>query len=573
MVRCPPSPPSDPSMPPTSQHRASSPDTLDGQSNLLTALHALHADEFTYLGQKLSGYERKYAESRIFRTYAMVKQYVLFMLKTWVKAAWAFVFFPTTLMDRIAIVLLSAAACAVMSVLLPWCLLCNIPLMRDLFDRFSRRVCNGLSIVNASYPTIFEELSNEQIATARKHLSQPIEESSNKSNRRVFNLDAAKLLLQCAALMYERTSRTTRRAASVAASHSFHPHRHPTDLGFTETPPGSHITDLCGITGAQAVTAELHGASAEENTICSIARDKLGLSYSTVSELNNTGSAFCGLFWDPQDTFVIVAFKGTTPADFKEWTGDFTFQMREAGLWLRGFGRVHDGFMDKVFPRRIPPGSRMPYTTIIEAIRKVAECLAEQSPGKPINVWITGHSLGCALASLVYSRLINEPRECGEDTVIRDAYLFAAPVVCDVESANAFNNRMNHFTECPRTMWRVTNGKDAVATSLPDEGDNSEWLLSPWNLFSFAHLGCEVKLRGAPERCQVSGTHITPGTHVVVASAFHLDALPDQNTPLRRTLRALQDLPLLGRLLAHGTGFYWVALQEVGAGTCEWVFE
>lgn len=71
----------------------------------------------------------------------------------------------------------------------------------------------------------------------------------------------------------------------------------------------------------------------------------------------------------------------------------------------------------------------------------------------------------------------------------------------------------------------------------------------------------------------MSGTHITPGTHVIVESAFHLDSLKDQETPLGAALHALQNLPLVGRLLAHGTGFYWAALQGVGAGACEWVYE
>lgn len=52
-------------------------------------------------------------------------------------------------MDRIAVVALSFAACVIMSILLPWCLVCNIPIVGELFDQLSRRVCNGLSIVNA----------------------------------------------------------------------------------------------------------------------------------------------------------------------------------------------------------------------------------------------------------------------------------------------------------------------------------------------------------------------------------------------------------------------------------------
>ena len=44
--------------------------------------------------------------------------------------------------------------------------------------------------------------------------------------------------------------------------------------------------------------------------------------------------------------------------------------------------------------------------------------------------------MGCSLAGLVYARMINEPDDFDDSVVIRDAYLFAAPIVCDVESAN-----------------------------------------------------------------------------------------------------------------------------------------
>lgn len=38
----------------------------------------------------------------------------------------------------------------------------------------------------------------------------------------------------------------------------------------------------------------------------------------------------------------------------------------------------------------------------------------------------------------------------------------------------------------------------------------------------------------------------------------------------RAGLRKLERLPLLGRLLSHGTAFYWVALRDASVGSCEW---
>lgn len=115
-----------------------------------------------------------------------------------------------------------------------------------------------------------------------------------------------------------------------------------------------------------------------------------------------------------------------------------------------------------------------------------------------------------------------------------------------------------------------------------------------------SHLGCELTLARSPDRCRVSGTHITPGTTVVVDSVGHRHSKtkgegivngsrPGEKTngvvhlnakkgmekkseeEIRKdTIRWLQSLPLIGRVLAHGTGFYWVALQDTDKGKCEW---
>jgi hypothetical protein len=39
---------------------------------------------------------------------------------------------------------------------------------------------------------------------------------------------------------------------------------------------------------------------------------------------------------------------------------------------------------------------------------------------------------------------------------------------------------------------------------------------------------------------------------------------------VRKTLHRLQNIPLIGRFLCHGTGFYWLGLQEMSVGACEW---
>ena len=53
------------------------------------------------------------------------------------------------IMDRIAVVSLSFVACVIMSIMLPWCQLCNLPLVQEIFNWFSSKFGNNLSLVNA----------------------------------------------------------------------------------------------------------------------------------------------------------------------------------------------------------------------------------------------------------------------------------------------------------------------------------------------------------------------------------------------------------------------------------------
>ncbi|KLO15955.1 alpha/beta-hydrolase [Schizopora paradoxa] len=538
--------------------------------NLFDELRALHADEFASLQKRLKGAVDEWNKSWWQVCFDITMEYFKFVGETWFKCVWMCFFFPLTMVDRLATIILSFASCAIITVLMFWCLFCSLPSVTSTADWVLSKFFGGLSIVNIAYPTIFRDLKGPQVQAAHEYLSKaPTQFSSLESRRtRVFNLDAAKVLLQCAALMYERTGKQTRKTARAAAENKVH----TTATEFDHGQAGNLIRQECGQKSADAVNASLHEINDEEITIKKIAMENLGLQYYPVSECNSLGSAFCALFWDPTDTFIIVAFKGTNPTDFKEWRTDFTFQMAHAREWINGFSRVHQGFLEKIFPDKI--NARTPYDTILKAIDVVSTRL-RQNKGEDtkINVWITGHSLGCALASVAYARMVNEARELGPNVRVRDAYLFAAPIVCDVDSAGAFNNRMNHFSNeqnFQKTMWRVTNGQDAVACSLPDAGDHTKWSLSPWNLFSFAHLGSEIKMRSTPTKCLVTGNHITPGTDVMIESALHIDRLDPETEPLRKTLAYMQNLPLIGPIMAHAPGFYWSSLSEVAAGACEW---
>lgn len=107
---------------------------------------------------------------------------------------------------------------------------------------------------------------------------------------------------------------------------------------------------------------------------------------------------------------------------------------------------------------------------------------------------VSGHSLGCAMATLAYTRALLGLDGLHPRVELCDAYLYGAPVVCDMASAKVFNDFMAHrqsATGNVRTVWRVTNvsalpvprfvlstlisfiqRSDAVTTLLPMLGDD-----------------------------------------------------------------------------------------------------
>ncbi|GBC30850.2 alpha/beta hydrolase protein [Rhizophagus irregularis DAOM 181602=DAOM 197198] len=107
-----------------------------------------------------------------------------------------------------------------------------------------------------------------------------------------------------------------------------------------------------------------------------------------------------------------------------------------------------------------------PAKRMVEAICNIAKKMHERNK-KKVNIWITGHSLGAALAQVFYARLIKIgtlPEYC----VLRDAYVFAGPAVGDKEFASSFNGIFHKNFEENKTLWRIVNTNDIV-TKMPPQ--------------------------------------------------------------------------------------------------------
>jgi triacylglycerol lipase len=163
-----------------------------------------------------------------------------------------------------------------------------------------------------------------------------------------------------------------------------------------------------------------------------IYRDNAGLNCEVLSE----GGTLCHLAFN--EDLAIVAFRGTESDDWRDLFDDGCFALKS---WTTG--RVHAGFK-KAFER---------------IHEKLEDALKTHAPGLP--VWMTGHSLGAALAVLA-AEMIN---------ATRGVYTFGLPRVGDGAFAKGFNERFKGRS------FRYVNDHDVV-THVPPGG--------PWS--PYAHV-------------------------------------------------------------------------------------
>lgn len=130
---------------------------------------------------------------------------------------------------------------------------------------------------------------------------------------------------------------------------------------------------------------------------------------------------------------VFIVFRGTkTP---KEWLNNFSINFKE--YFIPSFGNIHEGFLHV-------------YESIREKIRE-----ARGSMDAGTKLYVTGHSLGAALATLSLPDI-----ELNCKKKIRAVYTFGSPRVGDSVFAGAFNEAFKNRS------YRIVNTSDIV-TSIP----------------------------------------------------------------------------------------------------------
>ncbi len=204
------------------------------------------------------------------------------------------------------------------------------------------------------------------------------------------------------------------------------------------------------------------------------------------------------------DTAVILAFRGST--DLRDWIGNFDFPERD-GAGVGQVGRVHEGFANAMEPS---------FAAIASAIERFSQGKKERPA-----LYVTGHSLGGAMATLAAARL----QHTGHP--VRALYTFAAPRSGDTVFANDAWAALDH------QHFRFVNEKDLVPR-LPPSGKAAA-AAGALGQIEFAQKGLETLLR------KMDYAH--SGALYKFDTASHLTALPPMNED--------DDVAYWGELAAH----------------------
>src|SRR5712691_173337 len=130
---------------------------------------------------------------------------------------------------------------------------------------------------------------------------------------------------------------------------------------------------------------------------------------------------------------VIVAFRGTEPKELRDWLTDADCRLVDGP-----FGKVHDGF----------------YRALREVWDEIAATVA-QFQDRAQSLWLTGHSLGAALAALAAAELRDKP-----DKPVYGLYTFGQPRTGDRVFKRTFDRDFE--SQC----FRFVNNNDLV-TRVP----------------------------------------------------------------------------------------------------------
>ncbi|GAA6036306.1 hypothetical protein JCM8097_001654 [Rhodosporidiobolus ruineniae] len=381
-------------------------------------------------------------------------------------------------------------------------------------DWISKQAFSGVSMVNWLNPGIFGSLSDKAVDDAREYLeggvattlpSTPPLDHVPTYTTRIFVRPLARALLLMSALTYERPEVLVRKAAKTVsdAQRSHSPRSEP----------------------YRRAMLEARTALDNSETMVKVQAAQWGLSFHGIPQLTTEAGPYASIFYTPlgssQKPFICLVFKGTTPSAFGEFLVDASItRIRSDVFFSLGGGTAHEGFYTNLFMTNDGTSAKMDgYGSIVRTLRHVAVLMKSEHGDKNLQIplWVTGHSLGSALASLFFARLLRSTADLGSDLKLRDCYAFGTPRMGDGKFGSAFEEHLIRPIVRPNILWRVANHCDPVTYVPPGGFGDCESLRNmPESILNYAHFGPAVRLFPAGSK-----GHEPPCYELEDLAAFH----------------------------------------------------
>ncbi|MFD7450495.1 lipase family protein [Kitasatospora sp. NPDC059827] len=172
------------------------------------------------------------------------------------------------------------------------------------------------------------------------------------------------------------------------------------------------------------------------------------------------------------DRMIVVAFRGTEPKEIRDWLTDSTTPPWPGPA---GTGYVHYGFgeaLESIFP---------------DVLKTLIELRTDDQ-----TVWLTGHSLGGALAMLAAARLHLEDPRLTADGV----YTFGQPRTCDRLLTAAYDQAFQGRS------YRFVNNNDIVPQLPPEPAFTHVGALRFIDAAGTVHEGASGLISGLANRAK-----------------------------------------------------------------------
>ncbi|KAL8277885.1 hypothetical protein RQP46_009704 [Phenoliferia psychrophenolica] len=343
-----------------------------------------------------------------------------------------------------------------------------------------RTFMGGYSAPNWLDPTIFDPKNDAVITSAGKLLGgdpTTLPHSTDSTHKRtgrtpattrLFSLPIARTFLLFSAIVYERDDNLVKKAANTLAA-------------------------------GDAIKAKQQYNKSHKK-IKKQAK-QWGLHWEAISSMSTVSGPFASCFYPKAESgaepYIALVFKGTSAASFAEILVDANITRVPASVFYGAGATAHEGFYDELFPSNA--GGPDGYSTIRSYVKALAQEMrggrANGTGNAKIPLWVTGHSLGSALASLIFARFIQSPEDLGDDIELRDCYSYGTPRLGDGAFAASFERNLVTPIDRPNILWRVVNNFDIVCQVPPGlaDSDHSRATLG-LSVLNYSHIGTEVRL-------------------------------------------------------------------------------